>query len=65
MSQKNKVLEYLKSGKSITPLKALTEFQAFRLADIVFKLKKDGHKIITIMKRSHSNKPYAEYHLVR
>ena len=47
MSQKSDVLAHLKTGKSITSIEALNLFQAFRLADIVFKLRKDGVPIKT------------------
>lgn len=44
-SKKSKVLNYLRSGKSITPLEALRKFGSFRLADIIFTLKQEGLKI--------------------
>lgn len=62
-SQKEKVLKYLEEGNSITPLKAQSLFNAWRLADIVYKLKKDGHIIFTRVCRDVNNKAYARYYM--
>ena len=40
-----KVLSHLKSGKSITPLEALSEYGCFRLGARIWDLKKNGHPI--------------------
>ncbi|MCE7856899.1 MAG: hypothetical protein DYG97_10195 [Ignavibacteria bacterium CHB3] len=45
MSQKQAILEYLLSGKSITPLEALDLFKCFRLGARIWDLKKEGHDI--------------------
>ena len=45
MSQKQQVANYLQSGKSLTPIQALTKFGSLRLAAIIFNLKADGLKI--------------------
>ena len=47
MTQKEKVATYLKSGKSLTPIQALTKFGTLRLAAIIFNLKAEGLKIKT------------------
>ena len=47
MCQENMVLEYLKSGQSITSLEAITLYGATRLSAIIFNLRKKGHTIIT------------------
>jgi len=47
MSQKQQVANYLQSGKSLTPIQALTKFGSLRLAAIIFNLKADGFKIKT------------------
>ena len=47
MSQKQQVANYLQSGKSLTPIQALTKFGSVRLAAIIFNLKADGLKIKT------------------
>lgn len=47
------VLRYLETHKrGITQIKAIEKFDAYRLADIVFKLKKRGYQIDTIMEES-------------
>jgi len=61
MSKKSKILTYLQKGKTITPAKAQIVFGAWRLADIVYKLKQEGHKIITTIKRAPNGVTYAEY----
>ena len=47
MTQKQQVANYLQSGKSLTPIQALTKFGTLRLAAIIFKLKVEGLKIKT------------------
>ena len=64
MSQKTSVLSYLRAGNPITPVKAIHEFNAFRLADIIFKLRAEGHNIRTTIKRTYGGKPYGEYTLI-
>ncbi len=50
-SKKDKVLEWLQNGHSITPLQALKKFGSLRLGDIIFKLRKQHGKdyIVTEM----------------
>jgi len=50
-SQKQQVLEYMQTHKSITPLEALIDIGAFRLSAIIYDLKKDGHAIIARQKK--------------
>lgn len=45
MSKKQKILEYLQSGKSITPLEALHKFGSMRLGAVVWDLQKAGYDI--------------------
>jgi len=49
----------MKSGKTISPIEALNLFGCFRLADVIFRLKKDGFKF----EIDNTNK-YAVYSLV-
>lgn len=44
-TQKEEILEYFESGGALTPIDALRRFGCFRLAAIVFDLKKEGHDI--------------------
>ena len=46
-TKKQKILNWLLSGKPITPLEALEHFNSFRLAAVIHTLKAEGHKIIT------------------
>lgn len=54
ITQKDVVLDYLLKNKRITSWFAIQEFGITRLADIVHRLKKDGHNIKTTM-MSYSN----------
>jgi len=61
-TQKQSVLEHLQKRKSITSWEAITMYRATRLADIIFKLKNEGYKIIAIMKADPlTGKRWAEY----
>ena len=47
MSQQDEVLRYMKQHRrGITSRIAIDQFNVFRLADVIFKLKGKGHKII-------------------
>jgi orotate phosphoribosyltransferase-like protein len=62
MSQENQILEYLKTGKSITPLDALKLFGCFRLGARIWDLKKKGYHIEEV--DTHINgKTFARYYL--
>lgn len=50
-SQKQLVLEYMQTHKSITPLESIIELGAYRLSAIIFDLKKDGYSIISRLKK--------------
>lgn len=45
MTQKERVLDYLKTHTSITPMEAWNKLGIYRLGDAIFKLRKDGHDI--------------------
>lgn len=72
MSQKTEILEYLKSGKSITPLEALSMFGCFRLAARISEIRdiglNEGFTIKTesfmIRDRHGEAKPVARYVLM-
>lgn len=63
MTQKDACLDYLERYGSITPLEALTAFNCFRLAAVIFKLRKDGYAIA--MEMNKNGKPFGIYSLVR
>ena len=47
MTDKERVLDYLKQNKTITPLQALSEFGCYRLGARIWDLRRDGHRIDT------------------
>lgn len=47
MKQTQRILIYLKSGKSLTPIEALQKFGCFRLAARISDLRSQGHTIWT------------------
>lgn len=63
-TQKQSILNDLKIGLTITPIDALTKHGCFRLAAVVFDLRKEGHKIITISRKKTDGKgKFASYRL--
>ena len=60
-SQNNQILNHLQSGRSITPVQALTTYGCFRLAARIHFLKKKGHGITTELKETPLGKSYALY----
>ena len=63
-SQQDKIIDYLATGRSITPLQALSRFGCMRLGARIYQLKKDGHRIKTDMVR-RKGKTFASYRLSR
>lgn len=61
-NQKDKILDYLKKHKCITPLQALIELGIYRLSARILDLKKDG-KIIKTEIICNNKKRYASYSL--
>lgn len=61
-SQQDKIIDYLATGRSITPLQALSRFGCMRLGARIYQLKKDGHRIQTDMVR-RKGKTFASYRL--
>tara|TARA_A100001037_G_scaffold176129_1_gene157855 strand:- start:42 stop:239 length:198 start_codon:yes stop_codon:yes gene_type:complete len=60
MSQNTKILNYLLSGKKLTPIAALNKFGCFRLSARILDLRKEGHNIIT-ENVNRGGKTFAEY----
>jgi len=58
-SQINLVRDHLRSGRTITPLEALREYDSMRLSAIIFNLKKEGMLIDTTFPRE--GKRFAVY----
>jgi hypothetical protein len=63
MTKKDKVLAYMQAGNHITQRIAAERFNAWRLADIVYKLKREGYPIKAI-ERKQDGIRYAEYMLM-
>tara|TARA_R110002050_G_scaffold198054_1_gene332871 strand:- start:4597 stop:4812 length:216 start_codon:yes stop_codon:yes gene_type:complete len=47
MAQKDRVLDYLKTGRSITTFNAYNELGITRISARIFELRKEGHDIIS------------------
>ena len=59
--QKEKIKDYLESGKTITSLEALDIFKCFRLASRISELKQEGYPVNKQMIQLDSGKYVAEY----
>ena len=64
MSQNNEILNYLKKGKKINPMKALKLFGCFRLSARIFDLNQMGYNI-ECTNVSKNGKHFAEYKLIQ
>lgn len=64
MSQNDGIINYLKQGKKLTPIKALNKFGCFRLSARIFDLKQMGYNIICT-NVSKNGKHFAEYELIQ
>ena len=60
MSQNKQILNYLLSGKKLTPLTALNKFGCFRLSARILDLRKQGYNIAT-ENVTRKGKTFAEY----
>ena len=63
LTQNQKILDYLKSGKTLTPLVALEKFGCFRLSARIYNLREQGNAIIT-NNVTRKGKTFAEYSLM-
>jgi hypothetical protein len=61
MTQTDRILAHLKSGKPITPIQALNRFRCFRLAARIADLRGRGHDIKTLTAKG---KRHASYRMV-
>ncbi len=62
-SQNQRILAWLKSGRTITPLQALRKFGCFRLGARIHNLKEEGYLIKSRLV-SERGKRFARYLLV-
>jgi hypothetical protein len=60
MTKKNAVYMHLQKRKNITSWEAITLYRATRLADIVYKLKKQGFDIETVIVEKNGSR-FAQY----
>tara|TARA_R100000152_G_scaffold18399_1_gene10186 strand:+ start:4751 stop:4960 length:210 start_codon:yes stop_codon:yes gene_type:complete len=58
-SQKDRVLNWLKTGKTLTPIDALNNGMGMRLSSIIHILRNEGHDITDVGKEK-----YSEYKLM-
>lgn len=64
MSQKQQILDYLKTKRPLTPLQALKKFGTLRLGARIYELKRDGHRIQSCMIEVGEGKHVASYLLL-
>ena len=58
-SQKDSILSYLQTGRSLSPLEALNMFNCLRLGARISDLRKEGYNIETTYNKT--GKRYAKY----
>lgn len=64
VSQKEKIINQMRSAGSITALEALGTMGCFRLQARINELRNAGWDILTTMKKDVTGKSYARYSLV-
>jgi Helix-turn-helix domain len=64
-SQRQQILEYLKTGKTLTPLDALELFGCFRLSARIYELKDSGWPIHCDRRSTESGKVVGHYTMVQ
>lgn len=63
-SQKQRIKQWLLSGKPITPIMALQMFDCFRLASVIHRLKhQDNLPIKTELVHNDNGNSYAKYYI--
>jgi hypothetical protein len=61
--QARRILRHLEKKKSITPLEALGVYGVYRLAAVIYDIKKAGFDITTTLHQDVNGKRYARYSL--
>jgi hypothetical protein len=68
MTQKTRLIVYLKANRNINPITAWKELGIYRLSDVILRLRKDGHTITTtkVIVPNRFNEPcsFAKYELI-
>ena len=54
MTQRERVTEYINKFGSISSLEAFSDLGVTRLADVIFKMKRDGVNVCTQMEKSNN-----------
>lgn len=65
VSRTAQIRALFRQGKSLTPLQSIGVFSLYRLADVVFKLRKKHEPIVTVIRSDPQGHEYAEYRLAR
>ena len=63
-NQSSQVLAHLIGQDHLTPLEAIGLYGVYRLAARIFDLRKEGHNIVTDVRRDTRGRPYSRYKLV-
>lgn len=64
MSQRDRILEALRHGESLTPLSALRRFGTFRLGARILELREAGYRIVTDKVKLRGRTWVAQYRMV-
>ena len=68
MTQKIRLLTFLKTNKNINPLVSWRELGIYRLSSVIHKLRKDGHEITTtrveVLNKFNEPCDFAQYELI-
>jgi len=64
MSQTQKILKYLESGATITPIEAYEKFKCMRLAARIGDINEMGYTILSEMIYKKDKTKYARYRLI-
>lgn len=62
-NQRDRILAYLKRGRSITQESARTQFNCWRLAPRILELRQAGYRIETTYAKSKDGARFARYHM--
>jgi hypothetical protein len=64
-SKTSRILGEFMKGRDLTSLESIGVFGVYRLADVVFKLRKRGYPIVTELKKDPNGSEYANYRLIK
>lgn len=61
ISQRERVLQYMKQGHSISQKEAIEMFGAYRLSSIIYRIREEGYNVITVPTKDKVGGIYATY----